>query len=147
MADSVTLTPKQKALIAALLVERDIRAASKAVRISERTAHRWLGDSDFQRELKAAEVAAIDTAVRRLAEATGLAVDVLRQAMESTTAPLPQKIRAADVVLGRLLELRNLHTLEERLAAIEAALQIGVTTKDDQPLPQRMAQDEPQNQN
>jgi hypothetical protein len=123
MATDGNLTTKQRAAIAALLTEGDILAAAKKANVGERTLHRWLKDDpDFQRELKAAESAAIEAAIRRLADSTGLAVETLRQAMESTDAPLPQKIRAADIVLSRLLELRNLHTLEERLTVVEAAL-------------------------
>ncbi|MBM4425001.1 MAG: hypothetical protein FJ030_16740 [Chloroflexi bacterium] len=124
MATSGKLTARKARAIASLLKETDVSSAAKAAGIGERTLHRWLRDADFQRELKAAEGRAIDTAVRRLADLTGTAVEKLRDAMTAKDAPLSAQVRAADIVLSRLLELRQLSDFESRLAAIEDALKV-----------------------
>ncbi len=120
------LTPRQRRAIAALLSEKDVLAAAKKARVGERTLRRWL-DSDevFQAQLKAAEAAAIDSAIRRLSNLTGQAVSTLRDVMSGKDCSAGARVRAADVALARLLDLRELAQLEARLGAIERALQIG----------------------
>jgi len=122
MSDSKRLTPAQKRAVAALLIERDVRAAAIRANVGESTLHRWLSLDNFQAALREAETAAIDSAVRRLAELTGDAVETLRTEMGNTSAPPAVRIRAADVVLSRLTDMRRLHSLEERLAALEKAI-------------------------
>jgi hypothetical protein len=48
---------------------------------------------------------------------------VLRKTMKSRAATAQDKLRAATSVLNYLLKLRELRNVEERLAALEAALQ------------------------
>ncbi len=117
------LTGRQARAIAALLKEKDVSAAAKAAKVGERTLYRWLTeDAAFQRELQAAEGRAISGAVRRLADLTGTAVETLRGVMLATDAPLSAKVRAADIVLSRLLDLRQMVDFEARLADLEDAL-------------------------
>ncbi len=118
------ITPAQRRAIAALLSERDVRAAAKAAGVSERSLWRWLKDRDFTNELNAAQGEAIDATIRRLAELSGQAVDTLRSAMTSKSTPIGSKIRAADIVLGRLLAMKELGDLEQRIAALELAQQM-----------------------
>jgi hypothetical protein len=49
---------------------------------------------------------------------------VLASVMNDDEATAASKVRAADIVLDRLMQLRQLVQLEERLAAIEAALTV-----------------------
>jgi len=119
------LTTTQQRAIAALLSERDIRAAAKKAGVGERTLHRWLDDPAFQAELKTAETRAIDAAIRRLAELSGLAVDTLSAAMNDEQTPPATKIRAAEVVLTKRPLLKELYDLEARIAALESRLNDG----------------------
>lgn len=116
-----TITPAQRRAIAALLSERDVRSAAKAAGVSERSLWRWLNDRSFISELNAAQAQAIDATIRRLADLSGEAVSTLRAAMKGKSTPIGSKIRAADIVLGRLLALKELGDLEQRIAALEAA--------------------------
>lgn len=111
--------PRRAQAVAALLREKDVSTAAQAAGVGERTLYRWLADADFQRELKAAEGMAISAAVRRLADLTGTAVETLRGVMEAKDAPLSAKVRAADIVLSRLLDLRQMVDFEAQLAAIQ----------------------------
>ncbi len=124
MADRGRLTPTQRRAIAALLTERDTRAAASAARVSERALYRWLALPDFQAELQEAEKQAIDAAIRRLAELTAQAVDTLREVMLDKEASAGTRVQAANIALARLLDLRELAELETRLQRIEKELNL-----------------------
>lgn len=104
----------------ALLTERTIGDAAEAAKVSRRTLTTWLGDAQFCAELRKATGEAIDATVRRLTHLSASAVDTLSDAMGSGELT-GVRVRAADIVLGRLLALRELHDLEQRIAALEAA--------------------------
>ena len=104
---------------------RNVAAAAKASGLGVRTLHRWLDDPAFVAELKAVEGAAIDQAVRRLAELSGVAIDTLKAAMLDTELLPGARVRAADIVLSRLLSLKELADLEERITALEQAQKDG----------------------
>ena len=120
MATDGTLTNRQRRAIAALMTARNIAAAAQAAGVGLRTLHRWLDDRLFVAELKAAESAAIDQAVRRLADLSGTAISALAAAMTDTHATPGTRVQAANVALSQLLRLRELHDLEQRIAALEA---------------------------
>ncbi len=124
MANDGNLTPTQRRAIAALLAERDTRAAAAAARVGYRTLCRWLTEPAFRAELRACEARAIDGAVLRLAELTAEAVATLRAVMLDPDAAAGNKVQAANIALARLLDLRAAGELEARLAAVEARLGI-----------------------
>ena len=121
MADCDTLTPKQRAFARALLTERDVRSAALAAGIGERTAFRWLKLEALQREIADVESAALAEATRGLLRLAADAVNTLGDAM-STDAATGARILAADIVLARLLQLRELVQIEARVTALETAL-------------------------
>ena len=113
------LTPSQRRAIAALLLERDNRAAAKASGIAERTLARWLTLPIFREALEAAETEAVDSSLRRLASVTGLAVDTLLAIMENPGAKPAQRLTAANIALSRYPELRDSQEFNERLRRLE----------------------------
>ena len=122
MSENVTeneLTPKRQKAIAALMTCRTVRDAAKTAEISERELYRWLRDATFQAALKRAGQEAIDAAIRRLDTLTGTAIDTLEKTMKSKKATASVHVRAADIVLARLLNLKELSDLEARVTAIE----------------------------
>lgn len=119
------LTPKQRRAISALMTSPTLAAAAVELGMSVRQLYRWLDDPVFVAELKSAESAAIDQAVRRLVELSGAAVDTLDSAMHDDDASQGVKVRAADVALSQLLRLRELYDLEQRITALEAAQKAG----------------------
>ena len=119
MAETERLTPKQRAFVRALLTERDTRAAARAVGIGETTAWRWLKADAIRAAILEAEAGALAETTRGLLRLSGDAVNTLDDAMSDGGAPTGARIRAADVVLARLLQLRELVTLEERVSALE----------------------------
>ncbi len=115
------LTAQQQRAIRAMLTARTVEDAAKAAGVSRATMFRWLADASFCDELRRAERDALATVTRRL---TALAVDaaqVLDDTMSDPDAKRADKLRAADIALGKMLDLRKLYDLEERVAALEAA--------------------------
>jgi len=123
MADSGRLTPKQRAFVRALLTERDTRGAAKAAGIAERTAYRWVGLPEVQAAILDAEGDALEEVTRGLLRLAADAVQALGDAMGDDEAATGARVRAADIVLSRLLQLRELVTHEERIRALEERLE------------------------
>lgn len=115
----MALTAKQQRAIDALMTERTISDAAKACGVHRRTLERWRQDATFRDALRQAGDEYLAATVRRLVNLSGRAVDVLAVGMVKADA-WPARIRAADVALGRVLQLRELHELEARIAALEA---------------------------
>jgi hypothetical protein len=115
------LTPKQRKAVEALLTTGDVQAAAQQAGVSRDTIYRWLKQPDFLAMVRAAEAQAIDDLSRILVRLGRTASGTLAKAMSDTTTPVASKIRAADVVLNRLLQLRELATLEARVVELERA--------------------------
>lgn len=124
MADFVLSAKKQRA-VQAVLTARTLAEAAAAAGVTARTLTRWLNDSAFCDALAEAQRAAIAATIRRLAGATGEAVTTLQAIMANKEAPDGARVRAADVVLSRLMTLTELHDLEARLADVERKLKDG----------------------
>jgi len=100
----------------------EVKAAAAEAGISRDTLHRWLKQPLFVEAVRAAEAEALDELSRLLVRLGRTAVATIAKAMNDSTTPVATKIRAADVALGRLLQLRELAQLEGRMQALEAAV-------------------------
>jgi hypothetical protein len=118
------LKPAQRRAIVALLTEKDVRAAAAVSSVSETQLRRWLELPEFKAELQAASKQAIDTAILRLSELSGQAVETLREVMTDKEASAGTRVQAANIALARLLDLRELQELEDRLQKIEKELNL-----------------------
>jgi hypothetical protein len=116
------LTARQRRAIQALMTATSVVEAAKSANVGERTLYRWLKDPLFAAELKAATKAAIDATIRRMATLSVAATGTLAKVMADAEAAAGVKVRAADVILSRLPDWRELAQLEERLAALEEAI-------------------------
>lgn len=116
------LSAKQQRAIGALMTARDAREAAKLARVSERSLYRWLGDPLFQSEMQRAGQELIISAVRRLASLTWLALDTLEAEMKNKRAAPSVRVRSADVVLSKLLQLKELAELDERIKRLEEGM-------------------------
>ncbi len=124
MAQLDTLTTKQKLAIAALLSERGVKEAAEKAGVGRETLHRWLREPEFSEALKQAELKAIEGATRQLVGLSEQAIEVLRGILDESSIFHPAvagvKVRAAGLVLDKLIALRQLFELEERIAALES---------------------------
>ena len=116
---SENLTPKRRKAIESLLTTGDIAAAARAAGVSRQTLYTWLREADFRAALQSAETAALESLSRALVRLGDKATATLDSAMSDDLAALPVKIRAADIVLSRLLQLRELVDLEARVTELE----------------------------
>ena len=113
------LKPNQRKAIEQLLIHGEVQAAAVAAGVSRDSIHRWLKEPAFLASLREAERIAIGCAARSLARLATKATTILEAAMDDQTAPMSTRIRAADTVLTRLIQLREFTDLEERLTALE----------------------------
>ena len=115
------LSPKQRKAVEALLATGEVAAAAREAGVSRATLHRWLQEPGFLAAVREAEARALDDLSRLLVQLGRTAAATLAKAMGESAAPWATRVRAADAALGRLLQLRELATLEARVAALEEA--------------------------
>jgi phage terminase small subunit len=114
------LTGKQRKAVEALLTTGEVSAAAKDAGVSRETLHRWLKQPVFQGAVRDAESRALDDLSRLLVRLGRTAAATLAKAMNDPAAPYATRVTAANASLSRLLQLRELATLEARVRALEA---------------------------
>jgi phage terminase small subunit len=120
---TTTLNPKQRSFLTALLACGEVKAASEAAGIARDSAYRYLKDPVFQEALRAAETETIKEVSRGLTRIAKKALRVIDAALDDPEASVGEKLRAADMVLNRLIQIRELSDLEERLISLEARIE------------------------
>jgi hypothetical protein len=121
MPDNTTLSTKQRKALEALLQTGEVSTAATVAHVHRDTIYRWMKQPLFASAVREAEAEAIDEVSRVLIRLSRSAVGTLAQAMAERDAPIGPRIRAADITLSRLLQVRELATLEDRLTALEQA--------------------------
>ena len=121
MSDDQTLSTKQRKALEALLQTGEVSHAASVAGVTRDTMYRWMKQPAFAGAVWNAESQAIDEVSRVLIRLSKSAVGTLAQAMAERDAPIGPRIRAADITLSRLLQVRELAVLEDRLAALEVA--------------------------
>ena len=120
MSDNLTkISPKQRKAIQELLSSGSLTAAAKNAGVSRETLYRWARQAAFKAALTEAESEALDTLARGLLALSEGALETLRGSMAGADIPAGVKLRAADIALARLLQVRELVTLEERVSRLE----------------------------
>jgi hypothetical protein len=119
---TANLTIKQKKALETLLQTGSVTAAAAMAEVSRETLYRWMEKDSFQAAIAAAESEALKSLSRSLLSLGEMATQTLETVMSDKTAPAGVRVRSADVVLGRLLQLRELNELEERISKLEAQL-------------------------
>ncbi len=117
------LTPKQRRAVRALLAAPDVTTAAKETGVSRDTLYRWLAEPAFVAALREGEAVALAAVSRSLVRLAERAAATLEGAMTDEVVPAATRVRAADAVLGRLLQVRELVTLEARVRELEAHME------------------------
>ncbi len=120
MSQYVALTGKQRAAIDALLTGCTVTEAAGRAGVSRKTLQRWMQEEGFRAALDGATAEALQELSRLLLTLTRDAAQAMRDALAGEQ-PIAVRLRAADALIGRLLTVRELVDLEERVAALEAA--------------------------
>lgn len=118
-----TLSGPQRKALEALLEGLSGPEAAERAGVGRNTVWRWLQEPLFVSELRRAEEYQLGEITRALGAAGAGAVATLIALKDDGLTPPAVRVRAASDLLGRLLPLRELVTLEARIAAIEAALE------------------------
>jgi transposase-like protein len=105
--------------VEALLATGEVAAAAREAGINRTTLYRWLKEPAFLSAVRSAETEALDELSRLLVRLGRTAVATIAKAMSDPVTPVATRVRAADVALGRLLQLRELAQLEARVQALE----------------------------
>jgi hypothetical protein len=116
------LPPEQLRALLALMEHGDKAKAARSAGVSRTTLYRWLNeDAAFQAALDAATTAALrefSTTLVRLTQKAAKALEDALDDSEITRADL--RLRAASIVVGKLLAFHELLNIERRLAELEA---------------------------
>jgi hypothetical protein len=113
------LTSRQLKTVKALATCGEISQAAQAAGVSRDTLYRWLRNPVFQAAMDEAIRSALGDLSRSLVALGHKAVSTMDAAMSDDQASPGAKVRVADVVLSRLLQLRELFDLEERVSQLE----------------------------
>jgi transposase-like protein len=110
---------KMEAAIAALLTQRNVEEAAKAVGVAANTLLRWLKDPEFDAAYREARRAAYSQSIARLQQASGTAVSALFKVLVESGTPASARVRAAECILERAHRGIELEDLETRIAKLE----------------------------
>ncbi len=122
MAKNLTLSPRKERAIESLISNGTVSNAANYAGISRETLYRWMKEDEFKKALDDATKEAISSLSCSLVGLGDKALACLDIALTSKDTPISTKVRAADIVLGRMLELRQFFSLEDRLSKLEQAL-------------------------
>src|SRR5215475_11946751 len=114
---------KKEEAIAALLTQRNMEEAARAVGIGINTLLRWTKEPDFDQAYREARRAAVRQSIARLQQASSAAVTTLLKVMVEPGTPPSTKVRAADSILDHSAKAIELEDIEALVAELEGAAQ------------------------
>lgn len=115
------LTPRQKRAIVAIVAGQPMARAAAEAGVSRDTLYRWARRPDFSAAINQGTAEQVEMLSRRLVTLGSHALQALAEALTNPDTPQGVKVRAADSVLNRLLQLRELVDIETRLTKLEEA--------------------------
>ena len=121
----MTLKPRQRKALEVLITTGEITQAAAAANVARKTVYAWLNEPEFKQALADAESLALESISRALLALGEQATDTLRAAMADKAAPAATRVRAADITLARLENMRQLAEFDARLKVIEENLRLG----------------------
>ena len=125
------LKPKQQEAIIALLTNRSVEDAARAVKVAPRTLYRWLNEPQFDKEYRKARRSAFGQGTARLQQASNAAVSSVLKIMVDQHTPASTRLRAADLVLTHGAKAIEIEDIEARVAELERAAEAAKASQDD----------------
>lgn len=119
MVTKSELSSKQRAAIRALITGANQNQAAAAAKCHYNRLTEWKRDPVFVAALHEAESEALESVSRGLLSLAEKARATLEGVLDDPIAKTSSQLRAADITLARLLQVRELATLESRLAILE----------------------------
>lgn len=112
---------KKDAAIAALLTQRNIDEAARAVGIAPNTLLSWMKNGDFAAAYLEARRAAVSQAIARVQQTTGAAVSTMQKLMVDLATPAAVKARVAEAFLAIAIKGIETEDIEVRVSELERA--------------------------
>jgi transposase-like protein len=118
---------KKEEAIAALLTQRNIDEAARAVGIGPNTLLRWMQVPEFQKAYREARRAAFGQAIARLQQGTSAAATTLLKLLIEPGTPASVRARVADSIFNHAAKAIEIEDIEARVTELErtAAVQKG----------------------
>jgi hypothetical protein len=112
---------KKEEAIVALLTQRNVEEAARAIGIDPKTLLRWLRIPEFQSAYRQARRDAFGQSIARLQQGTSAAATTLLKIMIDPAAPASVRVRAADSIFNHAAKAIEIEDIDARLAALEQA--------------------------
>lgn len=128
MADSVVeenesadLTPLQHKTLRVLLTKGTVPETLKIVGISRATLSRWLKQPAFKGALQEYSNTVLDSIARQLILYSEDSLALLARTVNNGDVAISVRVRAAEAILGNMLKVASLVSIEKRLQDLEEA--------------------------
>jgi hypothetical protein len=112
---------KQEEAIAALLTQRNIDEAAKAVGIAPNTLLKWMKLPEFQTAYREARRAAFSQSIARLQQGTSAAATTLIKLLLDPNTPASVRARVADSIFNHAAKAIEIEDIEARVCELERA--------------------------
>jgi hypothetical protein len=112
---------KKDEAVLALLTNRNVEDAAKAVGIDATTLMRWMKVPEFDAAYREAKRAAFSQTVARLHQMASAAASTLGKVMVDPASPASTRVRAAESILNHTMKAVELEDIEARIAELERA--------------------------
>ena len=117
---SENVTPRKRRAIESLLTTGDKSEAAAVAGVRRQTVYRWLRQPAFRQALREAEAEALAGLSLALVNLGDKATKTLEAGMDAKSDTV--RVGSADIVLQRLLQLRELVDLDARVRLLEERL-------------------------
>ena len=115
---------KKEEAIAALLSQRNLEEAARAVGVVPNTLLRWMKEPEFDAAFREARRLAFGQSIARLQQAASAAATTLLKVMVDPATPPATKVRAADSELGHAAKAIEIEDIEARVSELERAAEV-----------------------
>jgi N12 class adenine-specific DNA methylase len=112
---------KKEEAIVALLTQRNLDEAAKAVGIVPNTLLKWMKDPEFDAAYREARRKAFGQSIARLQQGTSAAATTLLKLLIEPGTPASVRARVADSIFNHAAKAIELEDIEARVAELERA--------------------------
>jgi transposase-like protein len=110
---------KMEEAVAALLTQRNVEEAARAVGIGPATLLRWMKVPEFQTAYREARRAAFSQSIARLQQGTSAAATTMLKLMIDPNTPASVRVRAAECIMNHAIKAIEIEDIEARVTELE----------------------------